>query len=171
MNYCGVSGAYTIPICKWWNNVTSYDVYYSQYRGNLANTSLNAGKPSFDINTSNKITLPGQWSGEVSVFYQAAQVYGFLNLTPISMFNVGVQKNMFDKRLTVRFNANDIFWHGSESGSSYFTNYTEVFTAKHDTRQANLSVTYRFGKNTPGSQQRRRTGGAQDEQSRVGGGN
>ena len=167
MNYCGVSGAYTIPVFKWWNNVTSYDAYYSQYRGNLANTSLNAGKPSFDINTSNKITLPEEWSGEVSVFYQAAQVYGFLNLTPISMVNVGVQKNMFYKRLTVRINANDIFWHGNESGSSYFTNYAEVFTAKHDTRQANLSVTYRFGKKSA-APVRKHSGGAEEEKKRAG---
>ncbi len=167
MNYVGVSGAYTIPICKWWNNITSYDAYYSQYRGNLANTSLNAGKPSFDINTSNKFTLPNDWSAEVTVFYQAAQVYGFLNLTPISMFNLGVQKNMFDKRLTLRFNANDIFWQGNESGSSYFTNYSEVFIARHDTRQANLSVTYRFGKKSA-APVRRHNGGAEEEKKRAG---
>ena len=167
MVYYGASGAYTIPIFKWWNNVTNVDAYYSKYQGNLANTSLDKGKPTFDINTSNKFTMPKDWSAEVSVFYQASQVYGFLNLTPISMFNVGVQKNMFDKRLTLRLNANDIFWHGNESGSSYFTNYSEVFIARHDTRQVNLSLTYRFGKRSVAPVSKH-SGGAEDEKKRAG---
>ncbi len=167
MRYFGASGSYTIPIFKWWTNITNADAYYAQYQGNLASTNLNAGKPTFDINTSNKFTMPKDWSAELTVFYQAAQVYGFLNLTPISMFNVGIQKNMFDKRLTVRFNANDIFWHGNESGSSYFTGYTEVFTARHDTRQAAISLTYHFGKKSV-APVHKHSGGAEDEKKRAG---
>ena len=168
MTYYGVSGAYTIPISKWWTNITNINAYYSQYQGNLSNTNLNAGKPTFDINTSNKFTLPKDWSAELTVFYQASQVYGFLNLTPISMFNMGIQKNMFDKRLTLRINANDIFWHGNESGSSFFTNYTEVFIARHDTRQANVSLTYRFGKKSI-APVNKHSGGAEEEKKRAGG--
>ena len=167
MRYFGFNGSYTIPIFKWWTNTTNFDAYYAQYQGNLANTNLNAGKPTFDINTSNKFTMPKDWSAELTVFYQAAQVYGFLNLTPISMFNVGIQKNLLDKRLTIRFNANDIFWHGNESGSSYFTNYTEVFTARHDTRQATISLTYRFGKKSV-APVHKHSGGAEEEKKRAG---
>ncbi len=167
MNYFGISGSYTIPIFKWWTNITNGNAYYAQYRGNLANTNLNAGKPTFDINTSNKFTMPKDWSAELTVFYQAAQVYGFLNLTPISMFNVGIQKNLLDKRMTIRLNANDIFYKGNESGSSFFTNYTEYFTALHDTRQASISVTYRFGKKTV-APVRRHSGGAEEEKKRAG---
>ncbi len=123
MDYYGINGAYTIPLFKWWTNITNFDAYYSKYKATLQIQILNKGQPAFDINTTNKFTLPHNWSAELSFFYQSAQVYGFLNLTPISMFNVGVQKNLFDKRLTVRLNANDIFWHGNESGSSYFTDY------------------------------------------------
>jgi hypothetical protein len=166
MHYVGVSGAYTTPIFKWWTNITNFDAYYAQYQGNLANTNLNAGKPTFDINTSNKFTMPKDWSAELTVFYQAAQVYGFLNLSQISMFNAGVQKNMFDKRLTIRLNANDIFWHGNENGSSYFTNYSEVFTAHHDTRQVAVSLTYRFGKKSV-APVHKHSGGAEEEKRRA----
>lgn len=166
MNYFGISGSYTIPINKWWTNITNFNAYYAQYKGNLANTDLNTGKPTFDVNTSNKVTLPNDWSGELTFFYQAAQVYGFLNLTPISMLNAGIQKNFLDKRVTVKVNANDIFWHGNESGSSYFTNYAEVFTSVHDTRQANISLTWRFGRRADG-QVRKYKGGAEDEKMRA----
>ena len=167
MTYYGLSGAYTIPVFKWWSNVTNFNAYYSNYRGDLANTFLDKGKPTFDINTSNKFTLSSSWTAELSFFYQASQVYGFLNLTPISMLNAGVQKNMFDKHLTIRLNANDIFWHGSESGSSYFTDYTQVFVARHDTRQANISIVYRFG-NRAADAMRKHTSGAEEEKKRAG---
>jgi hypothetical protein len=165
MYFYGISGAYTIPIRKWWTNVINFDAYYAQYTGNLSNTYMNEGKPTFDINTNNKFTLPKDFSAELTVFYQSAQVYGFLNLTPISMFNLGIQKNLLDKKLTIKVFANDIFWHGNESGSSYFINYAEVFHAKHDTRVAGLAITYRFGKKAAPVQ--KHSGGAEDEKKRA----
>jgi hypothetical protein len=167
MTYYGLSGSYTIPVYKWWNSITNFNAYYGMYTGDLANTYLNAGKPTFDVYTSNKFTLPKDWSAEASFFYQAAQVYGFLNLTPISMLNAGVQKNLYDKHLTLKVSANDVFWHGNESGSSYFTGYTQVFVAKHDTRQVTMSVVYRFGKKTV-TPIRKHSGGAEEEKKRAG---
>jgi ferric enterobactin receptor len=64
-------------------------------------------------------------------------------------------------------NANDIFWHGNESGSSYFVNYKEVFNALHDTRQVGISVTYRFG-NTTLAPVRKHSSGDEDEKKRAG---
>jgi hypothetical protein len=165
MNYFGVSGSYTIPVSKWWTNTTNFNAYYAQYQGNVANTNLNGGKPTCDVNTSNKFILPKEWSAELSFFYQTAQLYGFLNLTPISMLNFGVQKNLLNKQLTIRMNVNDIFWHGNESGSSYFTNYTEVFTALHDTRQATVALTWRFGRKDAAI--RRHSTGAEEEKKRA----
>jgi hypothetical protein len=166
MSYVGISGSYTIPLYKWWTNITNFNAYYSQYKGNLANTELNAGKPTADINTSNKFTFPKDWSAEVTFIYQAAQIYGFLNLSSISVLNMGVQKNFLKKQLTVKVNANDIFWRGNIDGSSYFTNYAENFTAKHDTRQASVSVTYRFG-SKPVAPVRSHSGGAEEEKKRA----
>ena len=165
MEFIGLGGAYTLPISKWWTNVTNFNAYYARYEGDISNTHLNEGKPMFDINTSTKFTLPNDWSAEVTFFYQAAQVYGFLNLTAISTLNAGIQKNLLNKKLTIKVNANDIFYNGNLNGSSYFTNYTEVFTAKHDTRQANVAVTWRFGKKD--ALVRKHNGGAEEEKMRA----
>ncbi len=165
MHYIGISGAYTLPLLKWWTNITNINAYYARYEGNLSNTTLNAGKPTFDVNSTNKITLPKDWSAELSVFYQASQLYGFLNLTPVSMFNVGIQKNLLDRRLTIRAGANDIFWHGNAGGSSNYTNYSEVFTAVHDTRRLVAAVTYRFGDKVVSAM--KHSGGAEEEKKRA----
>lgn len=165
MNYVGISGAYTIPILKWWTSINNIDAYYAQYRGNLSNTSINKAMPTFDINTSNKFTLPADWSAELSFFYQSAQVYGVLNLTPVNMLNFGLQKNLLKKQLTIRANVNDIFRRGNHSGSSDFVNYRESFVALHDTRQAAIAVTWRFGSKE--SAVRKHSTGAEEEKRRA----
>ncbi|MCW3121808.1 MAG: TonB-dependent receptor [Flavipsychrobacter sp.] len=168
MSYYGASGSYQFKISKWWNNTTNINAYYANYIGDIAGTYLNNGSFTYDINTINNFIMPKSWSAELSFNYQAPQVYGYMDLRPTWMLNAGVQKNLFDKRATVRLNVTDIFWHGYPSATSYYSNYTEFFVAYRDTRQAAVSFTYRFGKRTlPPS--RRHSGGAEDEKSRAGG--
>jgi len=169
MIYYGISGSYTFPFYKWWNNVTNINAYYPRYQGNLVNTNLNSAKATFDVNTTNRFLLPKEWSAELTFFYQAPQVYGFFNLNEQWSLNAGVQKNLFNRRGTLRLNVSDIFWRNNAGGSTSFVGYYETFTAKHDTRQANITFTYRFGKNTI-APVRKRSGGAEDEKRRAEGG-
>ena len=169
MNYFGVSCSYQFRINKWWSNVTNFNAYYSQYKAYLANSNLNNGMPTFDLNTVNNFILPKGFSGELSFYYQAAQAYGYMNLNPSWMLNLGLQKSILKNRGTIKLNATDVFWHGYPSATSYYNNYTESFVAKRDTRQYTIAFTYRFGKNTV-APVHHRNGGAEDEKKRVGNG-
>ncbi|MGN6566689.1 MAG: outer membrane beta-barrel protein [Flavipsychrobacter sp.] len=166
MKYFGLSCSYTFQFAKWWSNITNANAYYSYYEGDLANTTLSSGKPTFDINTVNNFLLPKEWSAELSFFYQAPQLYGYMHLAEMWMLNVGVQKNILNKRAIIRLNATDILWHGNPEGASYYSNYDEAFAVKRDSRQVNISFTYRFGKNTV-APVRRRAGGAEEEMKRA----
>lgn len=168
MAYYGLSGSYQFQILKWWSNTTNANAYYAQYKGNIAGSVLNTGKPTFDIYTTNSFILPHNWSGEASFFYQAQQVYGYMDLKPQSSVSLGLQKNLLDKRMTVRINASDIFWASYPRATSIYNNYIERFIAQRDTRQVSIAVTYRFGKRTS-PPMRRHSGGAEDEKKRVGG--
>lgn len=167
MEYFGVNGSYQIKVAKWWNNTTNANVYYAHYTGDIAGTNLSAGRVTFDANSSNSFMLPRDWSAELSGFYQAPQIYGYMHLRPTWMLNVGIQKNFFEKRATARLNATDIFWHGYPRATSYYDDYRESFVAQRDTRQVSMSFTYRFGKRTVPASQRHR-GGAEDEKRRAG---
>jgi len=166
--YYGLSGSYQFQFFKWWGNTTNFNLYYSQYAGDIANTSLNAGKATYDVFTSNNFILPKNWSAELSGFYGAPQLYGYMHVREQWMINTGVQKNLFDKRATIKLSAADIFWHGYPRATSNYSNYKESFVAKRDTRQVMLSLTYRFGKRSV-PQSVRHSGGAEDEKKRVGG--
>jgi len=167
MSYYGVNGSYQFRFYKWWSNTTNFNIYYAQYTGNIAGTVLNKGRGTFDVNSSNSFILPKDWSAELSGFYQAPQQYGYMLVKPTWMLNVGLQKNLFDKRATARINATDIFWRGYPRATSEYNDYRESFVAQRDTRQVSVSFTYRFGKRTVPPSMRHR-GGAEDEKRRAG---
>jgi hypothetical protein len=167
MSYYGMSGAYQFRFFNWWTNTTNVNVYYAQYTGNIAGTQLNKGKATYNASSTNSFLLPDNWSAEISGYYQAPQQYGYMLIRPQWMLNMGIQKNLFDKRATVRVNATDIFWHGYPRAISNYNDYRESFVAKRDTRQVAMSFTYRFGKRTLPPSMRHR-GGAEDEKRRAG---
>lgn len=167
MEYYGANGAYQFAFTKWWNSTTTITAYYAHYTGDIAGTNLSAGSFTYNINTTNSFVLPRNWSAELGGFYQAPQIYGYMHLKQEWMLNAGIQKNLFDKKATVRLNVQDIFWRGYPRATSYYNDYIESFKAQRDSRQVAVSFTYRFGKRT--GPQARHSGGAEEEKRRVGG--
>lgn len=166
MLFVGISGSYSFAITKWWNNVANFNAYYARYEGNIANTPLNNGRPTFDFNTTNTFILPYEFSAELGGWYQARQLYAYMDVQPVWMLNAGIQKNLFNKRATLRLNIQDIFWKGYPRATSVYTGYHEEFVAERETRVANISFTYRFGKRTV-PQNRRHNSGAEEEKRRA----
>ncbi len=170
MTFLGISGAYSMQIARWWTNVTGYNAYYAFYEGFLANTDLRNGRPTFDLNTNNSFILPAGFSAELGFWYQARQLYGFMDVQPVWMLNAGIQRHFLDRQATLRLNVQDIFWTGYPKATSTYTGYQEDFVAIRDTRQATISFTYRFG-NKSAAPLRQRSGGAEEEKRRAGTGN
>jgi len=170
MTFVGLSGSYPFQFTRWWSNVTSFNAYYALYEGDIANTPLRNGSPTFDVNTNNTFILPGGFSAELGLFYQARQIYGYMDIKPLWMLNAGIQKQLFDKKATLRLNVQDMFFTGYPRAASTYTGYREDFIAERETRVVNLSFTYRFGRNTV-APVRKRSGGAEEEKNRAAGGN
>ncbi len=170
MTFIGLSGAYTFQFTRWWSNISNINIYYALYEGNIANTPLRNGKPTFDLNTNNTFLLPGNISIELGLYYQARQIYGYMDVQPVWMLNAGIQKHFFDKKATLKLNIQDIFFTGYPRATSIYTGYREDFVAERETRVGNISLIYRFGKNTV-APARKRSGGAEEEKNRAAGGN
>jgi hypothetical protein len=168
MHQYNLSGAYPFKFYPWWQGLVNANGYYRSYTGNLANTDLDKGLPAYDFNISNKFSLPKNMTAEITLNYNSKLLEGFMEMDPIWMLNVGMQKSFWQKRGTVRLGATDIFWHGYPKAVSYYSNYNENFVAKRDTRVVTAALTYRFGKNTVAPIQKRQSG-AEEEKSRVGG--
>ena len=81
--------------------------------------------------------------------------------------SVGVQKTVMKKKGTLRFNVTDIFWTNRPKATITYDNYIEYWHAWRESRVANLTFIYRFGKNTV-TAARRRTTASEEERRRAG---
>lgn len=165
-DYYGLTVSAPFRFTKWWNSINNLNVYYGHYNGNLANTQLDNGTPSLYMSTNNTFTLKKGWSTELNGNVNSGGQYGFMVMDPQWQLSLGVQKMVLKNKGTIRFNITDIFWTGLPRAVVEFSNYIEHWHAQRETRVANLSFTYRFGRNTVAAA-RRRTTGSEEERRRA----
>lgn len=166
-DYAGISVSAPVKINRWWNMINNADLYYNKFNGTLGSTKLNNGKAAADIRINNSFSLKKGWSAELNGNYSTGGQYGFMVTDPQWGVNAAVQKSVLASKGTIRFNITDIFWTNLPKAIITYDNYIERWHAKRDTRVANLSFTYRFGKNTVQAA-RRRTTASEEERQRAG---
>lgn len=164
-NY-GVSVNIPAPIKKWWflNINSGYNV--NHFEGRYLNSDLVLDVPQFSANIQNRFTLPKNLSAEISGFYISQIQQGLILSEPMYGVNLGISKQLLDRRLTLRLNAQDIFWTQKFRGYQKYENLDIKITGFNDSRQVRFTASYRFG-NQKVQGERRRSGGASDEQNRI----
>jgi len=166
MKQLGLAIMSNVPITKWWNTNTYLNIFNTHYEGIYQNDPVEIQFTSFMGNLTNTFTIGKGWSAEVSGWYRSKGVEGLLVINPMGAVNSAITKQVFKKKGTLKFGVRDIFFTQKFSGYAKYSDVDVTLAGKRDSRQANLTFTYRFGKsNIPAA--RRKTGGANDEQSRV----
>ncbi|HUR10840.1 MAG TPA: outer membrane beta-barrel protein [Flavitalea sp.] len=166
-DYVGLTVAAPVRINKWWNMINNGSLYYNHFNGSLANTQLDKGKPAFDLSSNNTFTLGKGWTTELNGNFSSGGQYGFMVFEKQWGIATGVQKSLWKNKATIRLNMTDIFWTNLPKATITYNNYIERWHAERETRVANISFTYRFGKNTVAAA-RRRTTASEEERRRAG---
>ena len=164
-NY-GVALNVPIPVTKKWMVSTNINYFVNRYEGNYLGNYLDLKIPVLNLNIQNRITLPKDWSAEVSGFYVSRAVQGVIVGQSLWAVNAGISKQLMDKRLSLRLNVQDVFWSQRFTGQFNFQNVDVQVNGFNDSRQVRFTASYRFG-NQKVQQARRRNGGADDEKNRV----
>jgi iron complex outermembrane recepter protein len=155
-----------VPIKKWWNVNASANFFVNRYQGEFLGADLDLKIPVLNLNIQNRFTLPKDWSAEVSGWYVSRASEGLFVGDPMYAINAGISKQLLDRKLTVRLNAQDIFRTQKFSGSQKFQNLDIKVGSRFESQQVRLTASYRFG-NQKVQQARRRSGGADDEKNRI----
>ena len=177
MKQLGIAVMANFPVTKWWNINLYTNVFNNHYEGMY----LNGGKndpidiqfTTFTGNMTNSFTIGKKgWNAELSGWYRTKGADGLLVINDMGAMNAAVSKTILKKQGTLKLGIRDIFYTQQFSGYAKYSNVDVNLNGRRDTRQVNLSFTYRFGKKNIAPERRRRTG-ATDEQNRVntGGGN
>ena len=165
-DYYNASFGFPVSVGKWLTSTNNALLYYGRYSGNLVNTNLNAGRMTFTFNSNNTLILNGTTTAELSGNYQGKSTYGFLEIDPVWSMGLGLQKQFWQKKASLKLNVSDVFFTNNTNAVTLLSGYGETFIQNRDSRVGTLSFTYRFGKSqAPAS--RRKNGGAEEEKQRA----
>ena len=157
-----------LDLAKWWTLYANGVFYYAQFRGELAGTALDRGRPACTLTANSSFTLPQGWLADLNGQYQSREVFGFEDSRARGQVAAGLQKTLWNKQGTLRMNVADIFYTSPVGATATYTNFRETFSRAEDTRVVTASFTYRFG-NGKVAATRKRTTGAEDELRRAAG--
>ncbi|MFI5130911.1 MAG: TonB-dependent receptor domain-containing protein [Chitinophagales bacterium] len=166
MKQFGIAVMANFPVKKWWNTNMYVNVFNNHYTGMYQADPVDIQFTSFMGNMNNTFTLGKGWSAEISGWYRSKTTEGLLVANHMWAVNSAITKQILKKKGTVKAGIRDIFWTQAFSGYAKYSDVDVNVSSKRDSRQFNLTFTYRFGK-TNIAPARRKTGGATEEQNRV----
>lgn len=158
-----------IPVTKWYRTNIYWQVVYNKYKGFVNNGDIDVSATGFMANISNQFTVKKGWIFELSGFYRGRMIEGILVAQPMGRADIAIAKTVLKDKGTIRVNFRDFLNVQKFSGYSKYQNVDVSIHNTWDSRQVNVSFTYRFNKGQ--SVQHRDHNGAGDEQNRVKGGN
>ncbi|MEI9946555.1 MAG: TonB-dependent receptor [Chitinophagaceae bacterium] len=166
MQQWGIAVMINREIMKGWNTSFYVNVFNNHFEGIYQFAPVDIQFTSFMGNLTNSFSLGKGWNAEVSGWYRSKATEGLLVAKQMWAVNSAISKQVLKKKATIKAGIRDIFWTQRFRGYADYGNVDVNIANKRDSRQFNLSFTYRFGK-TNIAPARRKTGGADDEQSRV----
>ncbi|WP_119079328.1 TonB-dependent receptor domain-containing protein [Chitinophaga alhagiae] len=157
-----------VPVTKWWRTFTTVSVFYNAFETTVNGELIKRASGGFFGQTQHTFTFNKGYSAEASFFYVSPQISqeGLFRMNAMYAFNLGLQKQVLQKKGTIRLNVNDIFNTQRFSGTYNVNNRQVRLGTRWDSRQLRVSFTYRFG-NSNVKEARNRKTGLEDEQSRV----
>ena len=166
-----VTASFSLPfvVTKWWSMQNNINGDWHQVNTVYENKPVQLQLFDYNINSTQRFTLPKDFSIELTGFYISASYFGTGKLKPIYQFDAGVQKKFGKKKDVLRFTANDMF----NSGTNY--RFVEKLPLGGDIVNGSLNFgmvaykltyTHNFG-NKALKDKRDRSTGAEDELKRV----
>ena len=164
----GIAFSAQVPVAKWLTSMLYTNYNYTKFSGVLFGDVLEVEAANLMLNLNNQFKFKNGWSAELSGWYRSKGVEGQVVIQPMGQVAAGVSKNVLKGKGSVRMNIRDIFYTQKANGSINFKSTEARFTNFRDSRVANLTFTYRFGKplNGNGNTNRKKSGAA-EEQNRV----
>lgn len=162
----GLAVSANFPVTKFWTTNLYTNVAHDTYKGQLSGGMLNVESTMFFSNMNNQFKFNKGWSAELSGFYRSKGIEGQMVINPMWRLDAGLQKQILKKKGSVKLSIRDIFKSQNFTGGVNYQDIDAIIKNTRDSRVASLTFSYRFGKPMQ-NQQRRKTGGASDEQSRI----
>lgn len=167
----GIAVSFQAPVAKWYTVMLFTNYNYTKYSGNLEGQDFRIEAGNLMMNLNNQFRFNKGWSAELSGWYRTKGPEGQILLDAFGQMSAGVSKQVLKGKGTLKLSVRDIFYTQIPQGDINFENTEAQFKNSRDSRVANLTFTYRFGKPLKNANGQRKKGGAGEELNRVKGAN
>lgn len=154
---------------KWWSGNVYVNVFNNVFEGIVNGEFASFNATTGMINVSQNFKLKKGTSFELGGFYRTKAIESVFSIGGFGVINFGVSQPILKGKGTLRLGIRDLLWSQKIKGSSQYGSVDAAFTQQQESRVISLNFTYRFNKGKLKAQQRKRSGGADDEASRAGG--
>jgi outer membrane receptor protein involved in Fe transport len=165
-----LTASFSIPfiVTKWWTMQNSINLDWRQINTAYDKTPVLLRNYDYNINSTQRFTLPGNFSVELSGLYYSAYYVGTAKRKPLYQVDAGLQKKSGNKKDILRLTANDIFNSGSKYRFGEKLSTGAIVNRTFDFQMVSYKLTYthNFG-NRALKDKRERLTGAEDELKRV----
>jgi hypothetical protein len=140
---------------------------YNELKADFEGRKLSNKYYTYTFYADNTFTLPRNFSLNISGWYTGPNYWGgTFKLKPMGSLDLGVQKELMDKKLNVRLNLSDVFKTQHWFAISNFSGLYVDANGNYESRQLRLNLSYRFGSNEV-AKRRERESGAEKESERI----
>ncbi|MFB6457326.1 TonB-dependent receptor domain-containing protein [Chitinophaga sp. Hz27] len=153
--------AVTVPIdvTKWWHMDNNANAGYTSYLVQAGTGPLETRSNfNYGFNTTQTISLPKDYKLEVTGYYNSPFIFGIFTGKPQYNMNVGIQKAFWDKRATIKLNANNLLRNEVFEGHAKYGNLDMMINNIWQYKQFSIYFSYKFGSNTIKAARDRQTG-------------
>ncbi len=148
-----------LPIKKWWNGYANIWYNYQIFDGEIGANKIHTEIPMYGAYMQHTFTLGKDYSAELSGWFSGPSIWGATWKTdPQGGVDLGIQKQLFDKKATVKLSVTDIFHTNPWTAHSNFGGLNIKGGGSWESQTFRVNFTYRFGSNQVKAARTRQTG-------------
>ncbi|MFP5041852.1 TonB-dependent receptor domain-containing protein [Parasediminibacterium sp. JCM 36343] len=161
-----------LPIKKWWNGYVNFWYNYQIFDGHINDKPVHQEIPMYGAYLQNTFKLGHDYTAEMSGWFNGPSIWGATWRTkPQGGIDVGIQKQLLDKKASIKLSATDILHTAPWKANSNFGGMVINGGGAWESTTVRLNFTYRFGSNQIKASRERKTGLESESQRIKGGGN
>jgi iron complex outermembrane recepter protein len=148
-----------LPIQKWWNGYVNLWFSYQMFEGQFKDNKIDLDIPMYGAYMQHTFTLGKDYSAELSGWFNGPSVWGGTWKTKSQYgIDAGVQKQLFEKKATLKLSVTDIFFSNPWKAKTDYAGVVINGGGTWESRTVRLNFTYRFGNNQVKAARQRQTG-------------
>ena len=160
-----------LTIKSWWNGYVNFWANYQMFDGKIGNNVVSENVPSYGAYLQQSFTLGHDYTAEATGWFAGPSVWGGTWKTkPMGAMDIGVQKQILQKKASIKIAVTDVFFTSPWSAINDFGGVYIKARGSWESRTFRLNFNWRFGSNEIKNSRNRKTG-LESEAKRIKGGN